>query len=279
MESRRYRRLLCASKELESETLLNNCLIGYLREALERQCVNADAMFLVAQTQDQVHVVAIRAGAEHVLLIASPLSSLQAAELLLKLIKPGEHTNLVTCTRKDADGVLAAWPTLKIKFRDAFMVLSKPDFVKIPHLADSDLELAGVKDLDMCAVVYQQFVDDIQFPPVSIEESGKLIKSRIEQNHLYMFKHRSVPVAFISYQVITDTNVRINFVFTERAYRGKGFATHMVNNLCLNLFEFGFTRSFLYVDLAQPAPMAVYVKSGFKHHGDIVFMKEYIDNK
>jgi predicted GNAT family acetyltransferase len=63
----------------------------------------------------------------------------------------------------------------------------------------------------------------------------------------------------------TPRGVRINFVYTPPAHRGRGYATSCVAALTRHLLDPGKEFCFLFTDLANPTSNKIYRRLGYRH--------------
>jgi GNAT superfamily N-acetyltransferase len=68
----------------------------------------------------------------------------------------------------------------------------------------------------------------------------------------------------------TPNGVRVGYVYTPEAFRGRGYATIAVASLTDRLLRGGRRLCFLYTDLSNPTSNAIYARIGYKPVCDVV---------
>ncbi len=68
----------------------------------------------------------------------------------------------------------------------------------------------------------------------------------------------------------TSNGVRIGYVYTPSALRGRGYATTLVATLSQRMLDEGRTFCFLYTELANPSSNAIYKRIGYEPVCDVV---------
>ena len=93
--------------------------------------------------------------------------------------------------------------------------------------------------------------------------AGDLTRERISGGHLYVWDDGG-PVSMAGWTGKTPNGVRVNFVYTPAALRGRGYATAAVAALSQHLLDQGNRYCCLYTDLANPTSNAIYQRIGYR---------------
>ncbi len=72
------------------------------------------------------------------------------------------------------------------------------------------------------------------------------------------------PVSMAGFNGKTPSGIRVNWVYTPAAERGKGYASALVAALSQRLLDEGRSFCFLYTDLANPTSNGIYQKIGYR---------------
>lgn len=72
------------------------------------------------------------------------------------------------------------------------------------------------------------------------------------------------PVSMAAWTGKTPNGVRVNFVYTPPAFRGRGYATSCVGALSQRLLDQGNAYGCLYTDMANPTSNAIYRRLGYR---------------
>ena len=135
----------------------------------------------------------------------------------------------------------------------------------IPNHAAGFLRLARESDRDLIASWIQEFL-------VEVNESGDakdIATRRIAEEKLFIWEDK-VPVSMAASSGKTPNGVRVNFVYTPRDVRGRGYATACVAAMSQVLLASGNKYCCLYTDLANPTSNKIYREIGYEPVCDAV---------
>ena len=94
-------------------------------------------------------------------------------------------------------------------------------------------------------------------------EAADLTRERIQGGNLFVWEDGD-PVSMAGWTGKTPNGVRVNFVYTPDALRGRGYATAAVAALSQHLLDQGNRYCCLYTDLANPTSNAIYHRIGYR---------------
>ncbi|HSE52892.1 MAG TPA: GNAT family N-acetyltransferase [Gemmatimonadales bacterium] len=94
-------------------------------------------------------------------------------------------------------------------------------------------------------------------------EAADLARERIRGGNLFVWEDGE-PVSMAGWTGKTPSGVRVNFVYTPAALRGRGYATAAVAALSQHLLDQGNRYCCLYTDLANPTSNAIYHRIGYR---------------
>lgn len=94
-------------------------------------------------------------------------------------------------------------------------------------------------------------------------EAADLTRDRIQGGNLFVWEDGG-PVSMAGWTGKTPNGVRVNFVYTPDALRGRGYATAAVAALSQYLLDQGNRYCCLYTDLANPTSNAIYERIGYR---------------
>jgi predicted GNAT family acetyltransferase len=94
-------------------------------------------------------------------------------------------------------------------------------------------------------------------------EAADLTRERIQGGNLFVWEDGG-PVSMAGWTGKTPNGVRVNFVYTPAALRGRGYATAAVAALSQHLLDQGNRYCCLYTDLANPTSNAIYRRIGYR---------------
>ena len=141
------------------------------------------------------------------------------------------------------------------------------------RIMDSDLpsppgslRQAEPGDRDVLSAWTEVFVADAKIPePV---DASKVIGDAIDRGRLYVWDDGR-PVSMAAWTGKTPNGVRINFVYTPRELRGKGYGTACVKALTQRQLEQGNDFCWLYTDLSSNASRNVFKRIGYRPVSDV----------
>lgn len=93
--------------------------------------------------------------------------------------------------------------------------------------------------------------------------AADLALERIRGGNLFVWEDGG-PVCMVGWTGKTPGGVRVNFVYTPAAVRGRGYATAAVAALSQRLLDQGNRYCCLYTDLANPTSNAIYQRIGYR---------------
>ena len=110
------------------------------------------------------------------------------------------------------------------------------------------------------------FVSEARLPePV---DAGRVVQDGIDRGRLHVWDDGG-PVSMAAWTGKTPNGVRINFVYTPREQRGKGYATACVAGLSRQLLEQGNAFCWLYTDLSSTASPNIFKRIGYWPVSDV----------
>lgn len=121
-------------------------------------------------------------------------------------------------------------------------------------------------DLDVLAQWTEAFVAEARIPePV---DARRVVGDSIERARLHVWDHDG-PVSMAAWAGRTPSGVRINFVYTPRERRGRGYATACVRALTSQQLDQGSAFCWLYTNLAADASPNIFKRIGYWPVSDV----------
>jgi predicted GNAT family acetyltransferase len=97
-------------------------------------------------------------------------------------------------------------------------------------------------------------------------DATSAVDQRLRENRLFVWcDERDRVVSMAGWAGRTPNGVRVNFVYTPREHRGRGYATSCVAALTQRLLNSGRSFCFLFTDLDNPTSNAIYRSIGYRH--------------
>ena len=141
-------------------------------------------------------------------------------------------------------------------------------------VVDSDLPAAqghfrpaSPSDLPLLAGWTEVFVADARVPePV---DASRVVEDAITRGRLHVWEDAAEPVSMAAWTGKTPNGVRINFVYTPRELRGKGYATACVKALTRQQLGQGNAFCWLYTDVSSTASPTMFKRIGYWPVSDV----------
>lgn len=176
----------------------------------------------------------------------------------------------VTGPSRSADDFALAWSKLSNAKPVLGMRLRIHETRKV---VDSDLpappgrfRAAVADDLDLLAAWADVFVADARIP--ERVDARMVVNDAITRGRLHVWEDRK-PVSMAAWTGKTPSGVRINFVFTPRELRGKGYGTACVKALTKQQLEQGNAFCWLYTDVSSAASPNIFKRIGYWPVSDV----------
>jgi predicted GNAT family acetyltransferase len=176
----------------------------------------------------------------------------------------------ITGPHRSAGDFAAVWSTLsgvqprigmRMRIHEARMVAPSA----LPQAVGA-IRPANQGDLDLLTSWTDLFVTDANIPEKF--DSGAIVADGIKRGRLYVWDDDG-PKSMAAWAGKTPNGVRINFVYTPRELRGKGYATACVSALTRQQMEQGSTFCWLYTDLASGASSNIFKRIGYRPVSDV----------
>ena len=125
---------------------------------------------------------------------------------------------------------------------------------------------AAPADLNLLATWTEVFVSEARITePVN---ASRVVEDSIRRGRLHVWENAG-PVSMAAWTGKTPSGVRINFVYTPRELRGKGYGTACVKALTKQQLEQGNAFCWLYTDASSDAPPKIFKRIGYWPVSDV----------
>lgn len=125
---------------------------------------------------------------------------------------------------------------------------------------------AAPADLPLLAKWTEVFVSEARVAePV---DASRVVEDAIRRGRLHVWEHAG-PVSMAAWTGKTPSGVRINFVYTPRELRGKGYGTACVKALTKQQLEQGNAFCWLYTDASSAASPKIFKRIGYWPVSDV----------
>lgn len=120
-----------------------------------------------------------------------------------------------------------------------------------------------------------QFCEDVKLPTTK-EEAKQTAYTLIITNRLFGLEVDGKLVSVAAKTRPTKNNITVNFVYTPKEARKKGYASHCVAALSQRMLDEGYQTTTLYTDLANPTSNKIYQEIGYEQIAEsvLIFFRE-----
>ena len=125
---------------------------------------------------------------------------------------------------------------------------------------------AAEADVTLLATWTDAFVSEARIPEPA--DSKRIVQDAISRGRLHVWEDGE-PVSMAAWTGKTPNGVRINFVYTPRERRGKGYGTACVKALTRQQLEQGNAFCWLYTDVSSAASPNIFKRIGYWPVSDV----------
>jgi len=246
----------------------NNLLLG-VAQGIARNPSAAKDPYL-ATVVGQTGVVACAVYIAPFKLVITRANREPIAALARDAFEVAPHLDGITGPSRSAEDFALTWsklsgvePTLGMRMR----------IHETRKVVDSDLpsppgqfRRAAPPDIKLLATWTDAFVSEARIPePV---DASRIVEDAISRGRLHVWEDCG-PVSMAAWTGKTPNGVRINFVYTPRELRGKGFGTACVKALTKQQLEQGNAFCWLYTDISSSASPNIFKRIGYWPVSDV----------
>lgn len=116
-----------------------------------------------------------------------------------------------------------------------------------------------------------QFCEDVKLP-VTKEEAEQTAYILITNHRLFGLEVDGKLVSVAAKTRPTKNNITVNFVYTPKEARKKGYASNCVAALSQRMLDDGYKTTTLYTDLANPTSNKIYQEIGYEQIAESVLI-------
>ncbi|MBY0598620.1 GNAT family N-acetyltransferase [Bacillus bingmayongensis] len=108
-----------------------------------------------------------------------------------------------------------------------------------------------------------QFCEGVHLPTTE-EKAKRIANTLVSTNRLFGWEVDGRLVSLAAITRPTKSNVTVNFVYTPKEERKKGYASNCVAALSQRMLDLGYKTTTLYTDLANPTSNKIYQEIGYE---------------
>ncbi|GLV61570.1 acetyltransferase [Bacillus mycoides] len=243
---------------LEKNEQANNLILGVL------QVVQEPIFMAVAKRGEEVTIVFLQTVERQMIVATSEIAEEDIVELAKELTK----------VYPDIPGFIGNKKVIK-KLAEEIAILEQKKIVV--GMEQGVYELKRVKkkwndgifrtinsdELPLIEKWIYQFCEDVKLPTTK-EEAKQTAHTLITTNRLFGLEVGGKLVSVAAKTRPTTNNITVNFVYTPKEERKKGYASNCVAALSQRMLDEGYKTTTLYTDLANPTSNKIYQEIGYE---------------
>ncbi|OJE37715.1 acetyltransferase [Bacillus proteolyticus] len=243
---------------LEKNEQANNLILGVL------QVVQEPIFMAVAKRGEEVTIVFLQTVERQMIVATSEIAEEDIVELAKELTK----------VYPDIPGFIGNKKVIK-KLAEEIAILEQKKIVV--GMEQGVYELKRVKkkwndgifrtinsdELPLIEKWIYQFCEDVKLPTTK-EEAKQTAHTLITTNRLFGLEVGGKLVSVAAKTRPTTNNITVNFVYTPKEERKKGYASNCVAALSQRMLDEGYRTTTLYTDLANPTSNKIYQEIGYE---------------
>ncbi|WP_242212468.1 GNAT family N-acetyltransferase [Bacillus cereus group sp. BfR-BA-01383] len=257
---------------LEKNEQENNLILGVLQGV-------TDAIFMgVAKQGEEIAVVFLQTVEKKQMIIAtSEIAEEDIVELAKKLTKvypdvPGLIGNKKIVQKLAEEITMLEQKKTTVAMEQGVYELKR---VKKKCNANGIFRAVNNDELPLIEQWIYQFCEDVKLPTTK-GEAKQTAYTLITTNRLFGLEVDGKLVSVAAKTRPTKNNITVNFVYTPKEARKKGYASNCVAALSQHLLDEGYKTTTLYTDLANPTSNKIYKEIGYEQimESVLIFLEE-----
>lgn len=257
---------------LEKNEQENNLMLGILQVAQEPTFMG------VAKRGEEIAIVFLQTEEKIQMIVAtSEIAEEDIVELAKKLAEvypnvPGLIGNKKTVQRLAEEIAVLENKKTNVVMEQGVYALQQ---VKKKWTEDGDFREIGSDELPLIEQWIYQFCEDVRLPTTK-EEAKQTAHTLITNRRLFGLDVDGKLVSVAAKTRPTTNNITVNFVYTPKEARKKGYASSCVAALSQRMLEEGYKTTTLYTDLANPTSNKIYQEIGYEKimESVLIFLEE-----
>ncbi|QWH18599.1 GNAT family N-acetyltransferase [Bacillus mycoides] len=256
---------------LEKNEQENNLILGVLQVA-------AEPIFMaVAKQGEEVTVVFLQTVEKQMIVATSEIGEEDIAELAKELTKvypdiPGFIGNKKVIQKLAEEIAILERKKTTLGMEQGVYELKR---VKKKWSGDGIFRAVNSEELPLIEQWIYQFCEDVKLPTTK-EEAKQTAYTLITTNRLFGLEVGGKLVSVAAKTRPTTNNITVNFVYTPKEEREKGYASICVAELSQRMLDEGYKTTTLYTDLANPTSNKMYQEIGYEKimESVLIFLEE-----
>ncbi len=244
---------------LEKNEQENNLLLGVL------QVVQEPKFMGVMKQGEEVVTVFLKTEEKQIIVATSEISEDAIVELAKQLTRiypdiPGLIGNKKIVQKLAEEIAILEHKKTTVVMEQGIYVLKQ---VKKKWDREGILREINRDELPLIEKWVYQFCEDVKLPTTK-EKAKQTAHTLITTNRLFGLEVDGKLVSVAAKTRPTTNNITVNFVYTPKEERKKGYASNCVAALSQRMLNEGYKTTTLYTDLANPTSNKIYQKIGYE---------------
>ncbi|AJH66358.1 TPA: GNAT family N-acetyltransferase [Bacillus cereus] len=257
---------------LEKNEQENNLILGVL------QMVQQPIFMGVAKQEEEVAVVFLQTEEKKQIIVAtSEMVEEAIVELAKKLAEvypnvPGLIGNKKVVQRLAEEIAVLENKKMNVVMEQGVYALQQ---VKKKWTEEGIFREINSDELPVIEKWIYQFCEDVNLPTTK-EEAEQTAHTLITNHRLFGLEIDGKLVSVAAKTRPTKNNITINFVYTPKEERKKGYASNCVAALSQRMLDEGYKTTTLYTDLANPTSNKIYQEIGYEQIAEslLIFLEK-----
>ncbi|WP_433742605.1 GNAT family N-acetyltransferase [Falsibacillus pallidus] len=144
--------------------------------------------------------------------------------------------------------------------------------VRKSPVSEGNMRLADERESGLLTHWLLSFIEDTGEHPLTEKEAEARAAAMIQEKSIYLWEHNGKIVSMARKARCTKNVAVINFVFTPKDERKKGYASAVVSQLSQTLLK-DYDSCGLYTDLDNPTSNKIYMEIGYEPVADSTMIK------
>lgn len=253
---------------LEKNEQENNLILGVL------QMIQQPIFMGIAKQEEEIVVVFLQTEEKKQIIVAtSEMSEGDIMELAKKLTKvypniPGLIGNKKIVQRLAEEIAVLENKKTTVAMEQGVYELKQ---VKKKWKGDGVFREVSSDELPLIEQWIYQFCEDVNLPTTK-EEATQTAHTLITNRRLFGLEVDGKLVSVAAKTRPTTNNITVNFVYTPKEERKKGYASSCVAALSQRMLDEGYKTTTLYTDLANPTSNKIYQEIGYEQIAESVLI-------
>ncbi|MCU5471915.1 GNAT family N-acetyltransferase [Bacillus paranthracis] len=253
---------------LEKNELENNLILGVL------QMVHQPIFMGIAKQGEEIAVVFLQTEEKKQIIVAtSEMAEEDIVELAKKLAEVYPNVPGLIGNKKIVQRLAEEIAVLENKKTTVAMEQGIYELKQVKKKWNGDEVFREVNSDELTLIeqwIYQ-FCEDVNLPTTK-EEAKQTAHTLITNHRLFGLEVDGKLVSVAAKTRPTKNNITVNFVYTPKEERKKGYASNCVAALSQRMLDEGYKTTTLYTDLANPTSNKIYQEIGYEQIAESVLI-------